>query len=129
MRHYRAQLITRPLLRGDEKPQDEKMRLRNANAVSDLASTAVSSEAWAKLRDWASMAGKGRLLLSGSVDHASLKTAVLSGCDFSRPAWSGSSRFKPRLMIVERGRKNNEDERGRERGEEREPIKVERGSE
>ena len=38
--------------------------------------TAVSSEAWAKLRDWASMAGKGRLLLSGSVAHASLKTAV-----------------------------------------------------
>ena len=54
---------------------------------------------------------------------------VLSVCDFSRPAWSRSSRFKPRLMIVERGRKNNEDERGRERGEEREPIKVERGSE
>ena len=76
MRHCRAQLITRPLLRGDEKPQDEKMRLRNANAVSDLASTAVSSEAWAKLRDWASMAGNGRLLLSGSVAHASLKIAV-----------------------------------------------------
>ena len=39
-------------------------------------STAVSSEAWAKLRDWASVAGRGRLLLSGSVAHASLKTAV-----------------------------------------------------
>ena len=38
--------------------------------------TAVSSEAWAKLRDWASVAGWGRLLLSGSVAHASLKTAV-----------------------------------------------------
>ena len=38
--------------------------------------TAVSSEAWAKLRDWASVAGRGRLLLSGSVAHASLKTAV-----------------------------------------------------
>ena len=38
--------------------------------------TAVSSEAWAKLRDWASMAGRGRLLLSGSVAHPSLKTAV-----------------------------------------------------
>ena len=29
--------------------------------------TAVSSEAWAKLREWAILAGKGRLLLSGSV--------------------------------------------------------------
>ena len=38
--------------------------------------TAVSSEAWAKLRDWASVAGRGRLLLSGSDAHASLKTAV-----------------------------------------------------
>ena len=41
-------------------------------------STAVSSEAWAKLRDWASVAGRGRLLLSGSVAHASLKTAVFN---------------------------------------------------
>ena len=40
-----------------------------------LHCTAVSSEAWAKLRDWASVAGRGRLLLSGSVAHASLKTA------------------------------------------------------
>ena len=32
--------------------------------------TAVLSEAWAKLRDWASVAGRGRLLLSGSVAHA-----------------------------------------------------------
>ena len=40
--------------------------------------TAVSSEAWAKLRDWASVAGRGRLLLSGSVAHASLKTAVVT---------------------------------------------------
>ena len=39
--------------------------------------TAVSSEAWAKLRDWASVARRGRLLLSGSVAHASLKTAVI----------------------------------------------------
>ena len=38
--------------------------------------TAVPSEAWAKLRDWASVAGRGQLLLSGSVAHASLKTAV-----------------------------------------------------
>ena len=79
MRHCRAQLITRPLLRGDEKPQDpqdEKMRLRNANAISDLASTAVSSEAWAKLREWATLAGKGRLLLSGSIVLASLKAPV-----------------------------------------------------
>ena len=38
--------------------------------------TAVSSEAWAKLRDRASVAGRGRLLLSGSAAHASLKTAV-----------------------------------------------------
>ena len=40
-------------------------------------STAVSSEAWAKLCDWASVVGRGRLLLSGSVAHASLKNAVL----------------------------------------------------
>ena len=36
----------------------------------------VSSEAWAKLRDWASVAGKGRLLLSGSAVLASLKASV-----------------------------------------------------
>ena len=35
--------------------------------------TAVSSEARAKLREWAVLAGKGRLLLSGSVLLASLK--------------------------------------------------------
>ena len=35
--------------------------------------TAVLSEAWTKLRDWASVAGRGRLLLSGSVAHASSK--------------------------------------------------------
>ena len=38
--------------------------------------TAVSSEAWAKLREWAVLAGLGRLLLSGSVVLASLKAAV-----------------------------------------------------
>ena len=38
--------------------------------------TAVSSEAWAKLRDWASVADRGRLLLSGSVVLASLKAPV-----------------------------------------------------
>ena len=38
--------------------------------------TAVLSEAWAKLCDWASVTGRGQLLLSGSVAHASLKTAV-----------------------------------------------------
>ena len=37
---------------------------------------AVSIEAWAKLREWAILAGKGRLLLSGSVVLASLKAAV-----------------------------------------------------
>ena len=41
-----------------------------------MHNTAVSSEAWAKLRVWATVAGRGRLLLSGSVAHASLKTAV-----------------------------------------------------
>ena len=40
--------------------------------------TAVSSEAWARLRDWDSVAGRGRLLLSGSIAHASLKTAVMN---------------------------------------------------
>ena len=46
--------------------------------IKQLVCTALLSEAWAKLRDWASVAGRGRLLLSGSVAHASLKTAVLS---------------------------------------------------
>ena len=40
--------------------------------------TAVLSEAWAKLRDWASVAGRGRLILSGSVAQASLETAVVN---------------------------------------------------
>jgi len=38
--------------------------------------TAVLSEAWAKLCVWASVADRGRPLLSGSVAHASLETAV-----------------------------------------------------
>ena len=46
------------------------------NIRANTEYTAVSSEAWAKLRYWASVAGRGRLLLSGSVAHASLKTAV-----------------------------------------------------
>ena len=37
--------------------------------------TAVSSEAWATLREWAILASKGRLLLSGRVVLASLKAA------------------------------------------------------
>ena len=41
--------------------------------------TAVSSKEWAKLRVWASVAGRGRLIPSGSVAHASLKTAVRVG--------------------------------------------------
>ena len=48
----------------------------NVGYPARLAYTAVSSEAWAKLRDWASVAGRGRLLLSGSVVLASLKAAV-----------------------------------------------------
>ena len=44
--------------------------------------TAVSSEAWAKLRDWASVDSRGQLLLSGSVAHASLETVVCT-----RAAW------------------------------------------
>ena len=40
-----------------------------------------------KLRDWASVAGIVRLLLSGSVAHASLKTAVL------RPKMNCTVRF------------------------------------
>ena len=47
---------------------------------SIFSTTAVSSEAWAKLREWAILAGKGRLLLSGSVVLASLKAAVKGGC-------------------------------------------------
>ena len=60
-------------------------------------STAVSSEAWAKLRVWASVAGRGRLLLSGSVAHASLETAVsrsgqtaTAGTDFTITTYNDS---------------------------------------
>ena len=55
--------------------------------------TAVSSGAWAKLRDWASVAGRGRLLLSGSVAHASLKSAVLPLNLVVPLAAAGTSRF------------------------------------
>ena len=48
----------------------------NAKGIDIHSSTAVLSEAWAKLRDWASVAGRGWLLLLGSVAHASLKTTV-----------------------------------------------------
>ena len=44
--------------------------------VTNTLHTAVSSEAWAKLREWAILDGEGRLLLSGSVVLASLKAAV-----------------------------------------------------
>ena len=55
----------------------EDERSRKVETESSLGrSTAVSSEAWAKLREWAILAGKGRLLLSGSVVLASLKAAV-----------------------------------------------------
>ena len=50
--------------------------------------TAVLSEAWAKLRDWAGVAGRGQLLLSGSIAHASLITAV---CE----SWSNYSKYAP----------------------------------
>ena len=57
------------------------MRLGCDELIEHLqVSTAVSSETWAKLRVWAGAACKGRLLLSGSVAHASLKTAVLILC-------------------------------------------------
>ena len=49
--------------------------MENLARLSKL-DTAVLSEAWAELRDWASVASRGRLLLSGSIAHASLKTAV-----------------------------------------------------
>ena len=48
--------------------------------LSGALHTAVSSEAWAKLCEWAILAGKGQLLLSGSVVHASLKAAVNDVC-------------------------------------------------
>ena len=58
------------------------MTLDDLVCISDgRECTAVSSEAWAKLCDWASVAVRGRLLLSGSVAHASLETAVNIGCD------------------------------------------------
>ena len=54
-----------------------QVKRRGVNGVLvNLEYTAVSSEARAKLRVWASVAGRGRLLLSGSVAHASLETTV-----------------------------------------------------
>ena len=44
--------------------------------LSGALHTAVSSEAWAKLCEWAILAGKGQLLLSGSIVLPSLKAAV-----------------------------------------------------
>ena len=45
------------------------------------------------MRDWSSVAGRGRLLLSGSVSHASLKTAVYywrgGGKLCGRHLWNG----------------------------------------
>ena len=50
---------------------------KSSKEVSSLLLfTAVSSEAWAKLREWAVLASKGRLLLYGSVVLASLKAPV-----------------------------------------------------
>ena len=69
--------------------------------------TAVSSEAWAKLRDWASVAVRGRLLLSGSVAHASLKTAVqviISYETESRP--EVVVKHQPRRLIGDQGVNN-----------------------
>ena len=48
---------------------------------------AVSSEEWAKLRDWASVSVRGRLLLSGSIAHASLETAVNSCVQGDPSCW------------------------------------------
>ena len=56
--------------------RDNKSLPLSSSRISVAEITAVSSEAWAKMCDWASVAGRGRLLLSGSVAHASLKTAV-----------------------------------------------------
>ena len=42
-----------------------------------MTNTAVLSEAWAKLREWAILDGKGWMLLSGSIVLASLKAAVI----------------------------------------------------
>ena len=53
-----------------------KRRRRHGDLFRPIC-TAVLSEAWAKLCDWASAAGRGRLLLSGSIAHASLKIAVI----------------------------------------------------
>ena len=61
-----------------------------------VMNTAVSSEAWAKLCDWASVATRGWLLLSGSVAHASLETAVLTtnpDYNFVSPSNSGLFKF------------------------------------
>ena len=54
------------------------MQFNNAASAwfGNKVCTAVLSEAWAKLREWAVLASQGRLLLSGSVVLASLKAAV-----------------------------------------------------
>ena len=76
-----------------------------ANGVTELRglplSTAVSSEAWAKLRDWASVGGRGRLLLSGSVAHASLETTVAGR------ATERGNEMRPFLQRASRAAKKN----------------------
>ena len=61
----------------------------------------VSSEAWAKLREWAILAGKGRLLLSGSVVLASLKAAVFTArINASAKTFS---RLSNEALVIQRG--------------------------
>ena len=63
--------------------------------------TAVSSEAWAKLHEWAILAGKGWLLLSGSVVLASLKAPVFSALVKGLgPAAADPSKLEIRHILV-----------------------------
>ena len=74
--------------------------------LSSHISTAVSSEAWAKLREWAILASKGRLLLSGSVVLASLKAAVFAQTHLALVATHGCIRgvsvvaFQAELAVI-----------------------------
>ena len=70
-----------PTTERERNPQILYQKNRAPKTQPSFVGTAVSSEAWAKLRDWASVAARGRLLLSGTIAHASLKAAVLNPCN------------------------------------------------
>ena len=52
------------------------------------------------MREWAGVAGRGRLLLSGSVAHASLKTAVISDFKQGIISFAQAQTFMKRIIHI-----------------------------